>query len=200
MEATGNGIAGIWQTNIWFGKLLVAYRSSCFLFHGALVRSFCVGFTSRAVAGCHSDIVGGGRAPPPPCQYHIRRKFDCTPGSEGKQERLAGCLCVYMRENKQTKVEARGRATCQSLRAPSIRTSGPENIEEKNNSTCRRCFPHFKGHVVDSLHSGPDLALSLHKKANIIQNIEHRARLLSDTCPELCKHRFMMQPFRNPPF
>ncbi len=82
-------------------------------------------------------------------------------------------MCVYMRENKQTKVEARGRATCQSLRAPSIRTSGQKNIEEKNNKKCRRCFLHFKGHGVDSalLHNGPDLALSLHKKTNIIQNM-----------------------------
>jgi hypothetical protein len=39
MEMAGNGIAGIWQTNIWFGKLLFANRSSCFLFHGALVCS-----------------------------------------------------------------------------------------------------------------------------------------------------------------
>jgi hypothetical protein len=39
MEAAGNGIAGIWQKNIWFGKLLFAYRSSCFLLHVALVCS-----------------------------------------------------------------------------------------------------------------------------------------------------------------
>ncbi len=155
----------------------------------------------------------------PPCQYHIRRKFDCTPGSEGKQERLAGCLCVYMRENKQTKVEARGRATYVREPQGSIhpRTSGPKNIEEKNNKTSHRCFLHFNILRVVSLirccfimnrifalipafpskenqyYSEPDKRQYNFYCLLSSFSIEQDYYMIH----ELCKHRFIMQPLHN---